>query len=87
MRRFSTLWTDSTLVSEKEGFFCLVFFCFISKISALLPFASAGHIDVVDGRFLHHVVRNKVNLEELCKAVLSKAVTNDVAAVVGEIKR
>jgi hypothetical protein len=28
--------------------------------SALLPHASAGLIDVVDGRFLHHVIRNKV---------------------------
>jgi hypothetical protein len=34
----------------------------------LLPFAGAALIDVVDGRFLHHVLRNKIDVAALVKS-------------------
>jgi ERCC4-related helicase len=34
---------------------------------ALCPMASAALVDCVDGRFLHHVIKNKINLVDLVK--------------------
>lgn len=65
---------DETVLKTLDKFYTgadVFFFCVLSQspcFTALLPFASADLIDAVDGRFLHHVVRNKVNVEELCKA-------------------
>ncbi len=41
--------------------------------TALLPHASADLIDVVDGRFLHHVLRNKIDVATLKSSSVAKA--------------